>query len=86
LYYILVFMTNVEVEFELDTKSGGKSLVIQTAFEDRPSAASKINSLFDEVAKSSSPMLKIRDSVTGDYKFVHTMKVAGVHIREKEEK
>lgn len=77
-------MGRIVAEFELDTKKGLKSKKVVTPFDDRAAAADKISDLLEKTANSSSPMMKIRDSKTGDFSFIHTMKIGSVAVYETE--
>lgn len=78
-------MTEVFVEFKMDTKTGIEKINVKSPFEDKPSAADKINSMLEKTAKSSSAMMRIQDVETGDFHFIHTMKLMDVFIYEAEE-
>jgi len=72
---------SVLIEFHMDTSTGNEIKTINSPFDDRAKAADKIKSLLEKASNSSSPMMRVRDSNTGDYVFVHTMKLANVVIR-----
>lgn len=74
---------SVIIEFHVDAKDGINTNTVESPYDNREAAASKVQDLLKETAQSDSPMLRIRDAATGDYVFVHTMKLASVVVREK---
>jgi len=74
----------VYVEFHLDTRTSKETLEIVSPFDNRGKAADKIKSSLEETSKSSSAMMQVRDSESGDYVMINTMKLASVKVVERE--
>lgn len=78
-------MSRIVVQFDLDVKKGTKTLKVESPFDSKAKASDKIKSMLESTASSSSAMMRISDSSTGDFIFVNTMKLSDVRIMEEEE-
>jgi len=74
----------VLIDFHLDTRTSNETITVESPFDDRAKAADKVKSLLLDTANSSSAIMKMRDSGSGDYIMVNTMKLASVEVRNDE--
>lgn len=75
---------SVRIDFELDTKDGMKTKSIKSPFADLNQTRDNIESRLDDMAGKSSALMPVRDAETGQYVFVHTMKIGAIRVYEED--
>jgi len=66
----------IMAEFNLDTKNGMVTEQICMPYGDLGAARDKMKSLLEKA----DPMIVMRDAETGEFVFIHTMKLASVKV------